>query len=196
MFKKIFLMCVDFVCCHFLFRIKCIDKEKIDSMGKCLVCPNHSTGFDPFWVYTRTKNMWIMAKAELFKNKIMAKLFEMFNIFPIKRGQKDASSILHAINVVERNEDAKLLIFPEGTRVPKDKERGKAKVGPVYIAAKAQVPIVPVYITRNAKLFSKVTLVYGQAIDIPKDILENKEEIQRYSDMLLDKIYELKNKIK
>ena len=196
MFKKIVVSIADFLFCHIFYRTKYIDRENLDKMGKCLVCPNHSKAIEPVWVYTKCKNMWIMAKAELFKNKIMAKLFEMFNIFPIKRGQKDARSILHAINVVEKNDDAKLLIFPEGTRVPKDKERGKAKVGPVYIAAKAQVPIVPVYITRNAKLFSKVTLVYGEAIDIPKSILENKEEIQRYSDMLLDKIYELKNKIK
>lgn len=196
MFKKLFLMCVDFVCCHFLFRIKCIDKEKIDSMGKCLVCPNHSTGFDPFWVYTRTKNMWIMAKAELFNNKLLAKLLVAFNVFPIKRGQKDAGSVMHAINVIEKNDNAKLLMFPEGTRIPKEKERGRAKVGATFIASKAKVPIVPVYITKNPRLFSTVTLVYGDPIEIPENINEDKAELQKYSDLLLDKIYELKNKIK
>lgn len=193
MLKKSFIWLVDLFLCKIIYRVKYINKENIDNMGKCLVCPNHSTGFDPFWVYTRTKNMWIMAKAELFKYKIIANLFKAFNVFPIKRGQKDARSLIHAINILEKNEDAKLLIFPEGTRVPKDKERGKVKIGPVYIAAKAGVPIVPVYITRNAKVFSSPKVIYGEKIDIPQNIIEDKQELQRYSDMLLDKIYELKS---
>lgn len=191
MFRKIVIGIVDFLFCHLLYRVKYVNKEKIDKMSKCVVCPNHSNTFEPFWVYVKTKNMWIMAKAELFKNKILGAFFRYFNVFPIKRGQKDASSVMHSINVLEKNDNAKLLIFPEGTRIKKDKQRGKAKVGPVYIASKAGVPIVPVYITKNAKLFSSPKVIYGDAIEIPTDIHENKAELQRYADMLLDKIYEL-----
>ena len=131
-------------------------------------------------------------KAELFKNKLMAKIYKAYNVFPIKRGQKDAGSLLHSINVIQEHDNAKLLIFPEGTRIKKGKERGRAKVGPVFIASKAGVPILPVHITKNPKLFSKVTVVFGEPITLPENIHENKEELQKYSDMLLDKIYELK----
>jgi 1-acyl-sn-glycerol-3-phosphate acyltransferase len=193
MIKKGFLNFLEGLFSHFLFRVKYVNKEKIDNMEKCLVCPNHSCIFDPFWVYFKTDNMWIMAKAELFKNKLLAKIFKAYNVFPIKRGQKDAGSLLHAINVIENNDNSKLLIFPEGTRIKKDKERGKAKVGPVYIASKANVPIVPVHITKNPKLFSKVTVVYGDPIVLPENIYESKEEMHKYSDMLLDKIYQLKD---
>ncbi len=135
-----------------------------------------------------------MAKAELFKNKIMAALLKAYNVFPIKRGQRDASSLLHSINVIENNDNAKLLIFPEGTRIKKDKERGRAKVGPVYIASKAGVPIIPVHITKNPKLFSKVVVVFGEPIVLPENVHDTKEEMQKYSDIVLDKIYELKQK--
>lgn len=194
MLKKGFLGLLKFLFSHFLFRVRYIGLENIDNAGKCVVCPNHSTIFDPFWVYFKSKDMWIMAKAELFKNKIMAALLKAYNVFPIKRGQRDASSLLHSINVIENNDNAKLLIFPEGTRIKKDKERGRAKVGPVYIASKAGVPIIPVHITKNPKLFSKVTVVFGEPIVLPENVHDTKEEMQKYSDIVLDKIYELKVK--
>lgn len=194
MLKKGFLGLLKFLFSHFLFRVRYIGLENIDNSGKCVVCPNHSTIFDPFWVYFKSKDMWIMAKAELFKNKIMAALLKAYNVFPIKRGQRDASSLLHSINVIENNDNAKLLIFPEGTRIKKDRERGRAKVGPVYIASKAGVPIIPVHITKNPKLFSKVTVVFGEPIVLPENVHDTKEEMQKYSDIVLDKIYELKVK--
>ena len=193
MIKKGFLGLLKFLFSHLLFRVKYVNLENLNKIEKGVVCPNHSCIFDPFWVYFKVENMWIMAKAELFKNKILAKIYKAYNVFPIKRGQKDASSLLHSINVIEENDKAKLLIFPEGTRIKKDKERGRAKVGPVFIASKANVPIIPVHITKNPKLFSRVTVVFGEPIDVPNNIHEDKKEMQNYSDMLLDKIYELKD---
>lgn len=193
MIKKGFLGLLKFLFSHLLFRVKYVNLENMNKIEKGVVCPNHSCIFDPFWVYFKVENMWIMAKAELFKNKILAKIYKAYNVFPIKRGQKDASSLLHSINVIEENDKAKLLIFPEGTRIKKDKERGRAKVGPVFIASKANVPIIPVHITKNPKLFSRVTVVFGEPIDVPNNIHEDKKEMQNYSDMLLDKIYELKD---
>lgn len=193
MIKKGFLGLLKFLFSHLLFRVKYVNLENMNKIEKGVVCPNHSCIFDPFWVYFKVENMWIMAKAELFKNKLLAKIYKAYNVFPIKRGQKDASSLLHSINVIEENDKAKLLIFPEGTRIKKDKERGRAKVGPVFIASKANVPIIPVHITKNPKLFSRVTVVFGEPIDVPNNIHEDKKEMQNYSDMLLDKIYELKD---
>lgn len=191
MLKKGFIGLLKFLFTHLLFRIKYVNAENLNKLEKAVVCPNHSCIFDPFWVYFKTDNMWIMAKAELFKNKLLAKLLKAYNVFPIKRGQKDASSLMHSINVIENNDNAKLLIFPEGTRIKKGKERGRAKVGPVYIASKAGVPIIPVHITKNPKLFSRVTVVVGEPIELPENVAESKEEMQKYSDLLLDKIYEL-----
>ena len=67
MIKKGFLVLIKFLFSHVLFRVKYLGLENIENAGKCVVCPNHSTIFDPFWVYFKSKDMWIMAKAELFK---------------------------------------------------------------------------------------------------------------------------------
>lgn len=194
MIKKGFLAVIRFLFSHVLFRVKYLGLENIQNAGKCVVCPNHSTIFDPFWVYFKSKNMWIMAKAELFKNKLLGALLKAYNVFPIKRGQKDAGSLIHAINVIEKEEDAKLLVFIEGTRIKKDKERGKAKVGPAFMASKAGVPVIPVHITKNPRLFSKVIVKFGKPIDIPQGIHDKKEELQKESNMILEKIYELDDK--
>ncbi len=196
MFKKLFLGFLQFIFCHFLYRVKYYGVENLKNVDKCLVCPNHSNTFEPLWVYVKDKHMWIMAKAELFNNKIVAKLLKTYNVFPIKRGQKDARSLIHAINIVKNNDHSKLLIFPEGTRIPKDKERGRAKVGPVYIAAKAQVPIIPVYITKNASLFSSPKVTFGKPMQIPEDVVDDKTKLQNMSNELLDRIYSLKEEEK
>ena len=195
MLKKGFLGWLKLNMNYLFFRVKYINEENLELIDKAVVCPNHSHAFDPFWVYFKVPNTWIMAKAELFKNKLMKFLLVTYNCFPIERGKKDARSLVHAIKAIEDHEHSRLLIFPEGTRIKKDKERGRAKVGPVFIASKAGVPLLPVYIKKNPKIFSKVYVVFGKPIELPEDVHKDKEKMQEYSDMLLDEIYKLKEQI-
>lgn len=180
--------------CHFLYRVRYINKEVEENLDKCLLCPNHSNTFEPLWIYAKTDNLWIMAKAELFKYKFLGYLFRKCNVFPIRRGERDVKSVMHAINVLSDGDKRKLLIFPEGKRIKKDKERGIAKVGASYIAYKAGVPIIPVYLTKNARLFSKVYVIYGNPMYITKEIVEDKEKLNEFSKKVLDEAYSLKDK--
>lgn len=191
MSKKLLVGPANFFFGHIFYRVKYYGLENLEGVDKCLLCPNHSNTFEPVWVYCKVPNTSIMAKAELFKNKLIAKLLRKYDVFPIQRGKKDAKSLIHAIKVVKDNDHSKLLIFPEGTRIKKDKERGKAKYGPAYIAAKAGVPIVPIYITKNAKFFSSPKVVFGKPIEVPSSVLEDKVELQAFSDKMLDTIYDL-----
>lgn len=178
--------------CKIFYRVKYINKEKEEALDKCIICPNHSNTLEPTWIYARTKNLAIMAKAELFENKLWGKILSYFGVFPIRRGQKDIKSLLHAIHLLKNNDNQKMLIFPEGERMKVDEARGTSKVGPAYIAYKAGVPIVPVYITKNAKLFSKVNIVYGDPMYVTSDIGESKDRLNEFSEKLLDNIYNLK----
>ena len=185
---------IRFLFCNIFYRVKFINKENEEQFDKCIICPNHSNYFEPAWIYSRTKNMCIMAKAELFKNKILATLYRYFGVFPIRRGEHDVRSLIHAINLFKNVEKRKLLIFPEGERIKIDEEKGVAKVGPAYIAFKANVPIIPVYITKNAKLFSKVKIIYGSPLYVTEEIAHNKEKLEQFSKDLLDKCYALNDK--
>lgn len=194
--KKIVKSLIYIIFCKIFYRVEYINKENEEKLQKCIICPNHSNTVEPSFIYAKTNNLNIMAKAELFKHKAVASLLYHFDVFPINRGKSDIKSLLHAIHIFKTDKEAKLLIFPEGHRIPKTKERGDAKFGPTYIAGKANVPIVPVYITKNAKLFSKVKIIYGEPIYMDSNVLEDKDKIAKFSENLLNKIYELKDQNK
>lgn len=190
--KKFVKILINIILCKLFYRVKYINKEKEEKLKKCVFCPNHSNFIDPAWIYAKTDNLAIMAKAELFENKIMAKIFTYFDVFPIHRGAKDVRSLLHAINIFKDVDEKKLIIFPEGTRIPKSEDRGIAKTGALFVACKAGVPIVPVYITKNAGVFSSVKIIYGDPIYITEDIIKDKEELKKYANKILAKVYDLK----
>lgn len=189
--KRIVKAIITFVFTHFLYRVRYTNLDKLNKFDKCLICPNHSDRFDPFFIYAKTNNLCIMAKAELFENKILASLFKFFDVFPIRRGEHDTRSLLHAIKLFKNVEKRKLLIYIEGERMKKDEARGTAKAGPVFIAAEAGVPIVPVYVTKNPRMFSKIKVNFGDAIYIDKSRIKDKEYVKNESHKLLDTIYDL-----
>lgn len=191
MLLNILKVIVNFIFCKLLFHVHYQGKENEEKLDKCVLCANHSTWVDPVYIFVVTKNLNIMAKAELFNNKLIAKIFLWAGIFPIRRGSKDSKSIFHAVNLLDKGKKVKLLIFPEGTRI-RNKMHVQAKVGATYIAIKANVPLVPIYITENPKLFSRVDIKYGKPIYFDKTKHSDKEYIKQKSNEILDIIYSMK----
>lgn len=190
MLKKI----IYFLFCKVFYRVKCINKEVVNNNRKSVICINHTKWQDGVIMWALIKDPAVMCKEELFKNKLLAKIFKSLGMFPIKRGKKDFSSILHAVNVV--NDERPLIIFPEGTRNAREKGV-KAKIGAVYIATAAKAPIIPVHITEKYRPFSKVIVNFGDIVnyDIDHDSqekLKNKELMNVYTEDLISKIYKLK----
>lgn len=179
--------------CNVFYRVKYINQDIVKKYDKCLICPNHSNTLEPTWIYVKHDDVAIMAKAELFQNRLLNKFYRYFGVFPIRRGEHDVRSLVHAINLFKNVEKRRLLVFPEGERLKKEQKRVEAKVGPVYIASKVEAPIIPVYITKNAKLFSKVKIIYGNPIFVPKEIVKDKEQLRNFTNNLMDTIYNLSN---
>lgn len=184
---------IKFICSKILFRVKYIYSNLETNMEKCVVCSNHISAWDPIFLYADSKNLSIMAKAELFKFKPLGYILKKFHVFPINRGEKDAKSIMHAVNILKDNENSKLLIFPEGTRI-KDSKRIPGKIGAVYVALKANVPILPVRIIkqkRAKKLFTRVYVIYGDPISFDGSKIKDKDYLRKSTNELLDYIYSL-----
>ena len=80
---------INIIFCKIFYRVKFYGKENVRNLDKCLICPNHSNTVEPAWIYSNNKHLCIMAKAELFENKFLAKLYKHFGVFPIRRGEKD-----------------------------------------------------------------------------------------------------------
>lgn len=192
MHNKIVKTIMSGLCCHFIYRVKYIHLERLNSIPKCLICPSHSNIFDPTFIYPKTDDIYIMAKAEIFKNKWIAKLLKHYGVFPVNRKQRDTKSVLYSLSLFENVVSRRLLMFPEGGILQKNEEIGsRVKNGAVFIAAEAGVPIIPVYITRRPKLFSKVRVVFGEPIYIEKEIAKNKVELRERSKQLVQTIYAL-----
>ena len=133
---KIMKTLVKGLCCHFIYRVRYIGLEKIDNKKKYIICPNHSNVLDPTFIFPIVDNLSIMAKSEIFKNKLLAKLFRRYRVFPVNREKRDVKSTLHAIECLNLEENSKLLMFPEGGILKKKEElRNKVKNGAVYFAA-------------------------------------------------------------
>lgn len=185
---------VNFICCHLLFRVRYHHLENLTTTSRCVIAPNHSSIFDPFFIYPKTSNLFIMAKSELFHYRLLGKLLSHYQVFPVNRNKRDPGSLLYAISLFATpSEEKQLLLFTEGGVVKKEEEIGKrVRNGAVYIAAEAQVPLVPVYITRRPHLFSRVDVVFGEPYFISRDMIKNKSMIKENSKELIDRIYQLK----
>lgn len=180
-----------FIVCKILFRVEYKNEEILKKYDKCLICPNHSRIYDPIFIYPKISNMYGMAKSELFKHKLLANYLEFHNIFPVDRENTDAKSLRKALKLLKENDKIKLLIFPEGKVLKNKEERGIVKNGAVYIAAIANVPIIPIYITARPRYFSKVVVKFGKPIFYDKLQLKDKNKIKDTSKQLLKEIYNL-----
>ncbi len=184
---------IDLFFCHFLYQVTYTGLENLEGVQQCLICPNHSYNLDPFFIYPASHHLYIMAKAELFKHKLVAKILKHYHVFPVDRGKKDPKSLFYSLTIFETDEPRQLLIFPEGGVLKTEQEIGKRiRNGAVFISAQVGIPIIPVYITRRPKLFSKVDVVFGKPFYSEKELLKDKQKLKEKSKELIDTIYQLK----
>lgn len=147
----------------FFYRVK--GKNNLPREGAYIVCSNHLSNYDPvILALTQKRQIYYMAKAELFKNKFFAWLIRKLGAFPVTRGAGDNKAINEAEAVIK---DGRLLgIFIEGTR-SKTGEFLRPKSGAAMIAYQMNVPVIPVCITpknKKIKVFQKVTISWGKPI--------------------------------
>lgn len=145
------------------FRVRIVGEENIPKEGGCIICANHSSNWDPVYlVVLLSRRFYFMAKAELFKVPVIGWIVKKIGMIPVKRNGSDISAVRIAISNLKEGKG--LGIFPSGTRVKND-DGADAKAGVVFIAVKAAVPVIPIYIETNYRIFSKVTIHIGE----PKD---------------------------
>lgn len=179
--------------CYFLFRIKISGKENIPD-GAAIVCANHTSMLDPVVLAVGAgpgTQFRFMAKQEIFKNKLFAWLLYKIGVIPVNRESTDLSTIRTCLKVLKNGE--RLMMFPEGTRISEENEdRENVKMGVGMIAARANVPIVPVYISGNKGVFKKTRIVIGEAIAPVTSKGSNNENYMSTALAVFDEIMRLK----
>ena len=137
-------------------------RENVPEDGAYILASNHREAIDPFLLgITMTRQIYFMAKAELFENKFLGWFIGKLGAFPVERGSSAAKgAIKHFETVV--NDGNLMGIFIEGTRSKTD-EFLPPKNGCSLIAYDTKTPVIPVCIT---KIGSKRCIRYGKPLSL------------------------------
>lgn len=176
---------------HIAYRIEIRGTENLPKQGAYIICGNHVNTLDAAAIVLLSKSkIRFIGKYELFKSRILRWLAHLFDIIPIKRNMQDMEAMKRCLKAL-KNEEI-LGIFPEGTRKGIEKKE-KAKGGAAFMAMRAKVPIVPVGIIGTFKPFSKLILNYGKPITFDNYDVQNKEDLEKATNMVMDNIIMLTN---
>lgn len=176
-----------------LFRVEAVNRENLPQSGGAILCANHVSAFDMLCI-TCSIERWVfyMAKEELFKIPLMGPFIRKMGAYPVKRGKGDIESVKTSIKLLKGGDI--IGIFPEGTRsARREGKPAEPKAGVALLAVKTGVPIVPVAIVGNYKLFSKVKVIFGQPFNIETEsgAKYTSAELEEFSKGIMDRVYTL-----
>lgn len=155
-----------------IFFVRVINKHNLCIKYGCVVICNHISNWDPIVLGHSVKSQPVcyMAKEELFENRVANWFLRRLHAIPVARGKSDLKAVKTGLAALK---NGKILgIFPEGTR----SETGELlpfEPGAALMALRAGVPVVPVFISGNYKLFHQIKLYTHPPIDL-KDVVGEK----------------------
>lgn len=173
-----------------LYPIRVHHRERLPE-GAAVLCAPHSSMIDPIMLMMALgirKYPRFMAKKELFEKPVLGSLLRGVGAFPVNRGSADMQAIRTALGILKGG--GILGIFPEGTRVHTE-EIGSARSGAVMLASRTGAPLVPVWLSREKKLFHRVDVVFGEPYALPR-LTGGSEAYQPYAAELMERIGALK----
>lgn len=162
---------------HTYFRGKIYGLENVPLKNPLIMVSNHASYFDPPILGGGVgRPVAYMAKQELFEIPLLKQGIELYGAYPVKRSAGDRGAIRAALNALK--EGWIVGIFLEGTRTI-DGRIHDPKLGAAMIAAKAQLPLLPVCLWGTHKILPKgvrvplpvpVTLRIGTLIEPPTSV--------------------------
>lgn len=134
------------------FRGRVYGQEHVPRRGPAIVVSNHGTYFDPpFLSCAMGRPVAFMAKEELFAIPLLSQAIRLYGAYPVKRGSGDRGAIRAALTALQAG--WLVGVFLEGTRTS-DGRIAQPKLGAAMIAAKAQVPLIPVALAGVEQIFT------------------------------------------
>ncbi len=173
-----------------------IGRENLPKEENYVLVGPHRTWYEPlyFAMGAWPKKFSFMAKKELFDNKVLGYILKKCHVFPVDRENPGPSAIKTPVKAL-KNTDLSVMVFPSGSRYSDDLKGGAA-----VIAKMAKVKIVPAVYqgpVKFSRLWTKrrVTLAFGEPIDISDIKKLNKEGIAEVECRMQEAFKELDNKI-
>lgn len=175
------------IICHFLYPMRVVGREFIPS-GPCIICANHSNYIDPLlliYAFGLKYFLYTMSKKENLQKPVFGWIYRHCGAFPVNREGQDIKAVRTTLTLLQRGE--KVVIFPEGTRTALN-DPSAGKLGAVRFATKLNVPLLPVFITRNKRIFRHVEVRIGKPYRVSGKTHEDYETLSRE---LMEKIFAL-----
>jgi 1-acyl-sn-glycerol-3-phosphate acyltransferase len=158
-----------------IFRVRIHGRGKVPRSGAFVVAPSHRSLMDIFFTaYITRRRIRFMAKRELFAKPFLAWLLTAGGGFPVDRGSADRAALRSAQQALAAGEP--VAVFPEGTR-NHGPDIGPLFDGAAYLAARLEVPVVPVAIGGSEEIlasgkviprFRRVAIVVGEPLQPPR----------------------------
>ena len=167
-----------------VFGLRISGREHLRYRENCIFASNHLSNGDPLVVGSALdREVWFLAKKELFRNRLFGRLISAYHAIPVDREEIERRTMKRLFALL--GDGCSILMFPEGTRSRTGK-LGDLKAGLGFVAAKSGVSIVPVCVSGTNRLFDcllrrrKLSVRIGPPIRLDKDHLgENLKEEYR-----------------
>ena len=151
---------------HTIFPVRYHNRERFSQVkAPFILISNHKSAIDPLIIAYPCKDYEIrfVGKKELNVNKPVARLLEKLHMITVDRHNADLAAMRTCIRTLR--EGHALGIFPEGTRHLPDL-MSEVETGTAVLALRANVPLLPVYLSDKPR-FLRLNQVYiGEPMDI------------------------------
>lgn len=161
--------------CRLYWRVEIRGRKNVPRSGPFVIAPVHRSNIDTLLSGCLTRRrIRFMGKDSLWKYRWSASLFTSLGAFPVHRGTPDREALRICEQALKGGEP--VVLFPEGTRQSGPKVLPLFE-GAAFVAARADVPILPVGIggsewamPKGSKriLPVKVVMVVGEPIPAPE----------------------------
>ncbi|MGD1048423.1 MAG: (d)CMP kinase [Candidatus Krumholzibacteriaceae bacterium] len=182
-----------------LFGLRISGSGNLRYRENYIFASNHRSYADPLVVgCALSRDIWFMAKKELFRSRPFARLIEAYHAIPVDREEMERKTMKRLFGLL--GEGGSVLMFPEGTR-SRTGELRDLKPGLGFTALKSGTPIVPVYVTGTDRLFdcllrrAKLAVRIGPPIRVQasRPVEDRKEEYRVLAGMVRSALGMLKD---
>ena len=182
------------------FGLRVRGAEHVPASGPALIVSNHQSILDPPVIGgAARRQIYFLAKAELFRIPMFGSLIRALHARPVRREGSDPGALRTAAQLL--GEGKALLVFPEGTR-SLNGCLGEGKPGVGMLAVTSGAPVVPVYVSGTLEALpkgsawprrSQVSVSFGPALHFkPRNGAGRKERYREAAVEMMRGIAELK----
>lgn len=158
-----------------VYRVRVVGREHVPKSGPYVIAPTHRSMLDiPLVGAITTRRIRFMGKQSLFRVPVLGTIFSALGGYAVARDGSDFGPVRESLKMLDTGEP--IVVYPEGTR-QHGGEIAPLQPGAVYLALKANVPILPVGIAgaeevfrqRKGRLpgFGRIVVVVGEPIAPP-----------------------------